>query len=417
MTLPFMKRLYLVMRTRIFVPLMAAALWTSALAIWAPPDLNAPIERLLSNAQAASKANPGSAYPVYLQGRLHSLAFARGPGSLSVYSKYSDKKPFSFPSHDTVQIQLPQAGKLKPEDLNHLRKSLVLYHRAVTMDGKSPIYALGRAWMHEQAIPYAGDLRSLPWLEAKPLTAKALRAEALASYRRIVRDFLAKDKAIEPAMMGVPDLFASQEAAERIIALLSTSAPKAAELREIARMKSIIKEFEAKPKAITPILVPLDRSATLGSLIDDFADVRFDLDGNGLSEVGAWVTPSAGILVWDPEEKGRITSGRQLFGPAAFWMLFPDGYSALASLDDDANGWLAGSELKGIAVWCDANGNGCSEPGEVLALSRAGVAALRTRPSAKQGGMLMAEEGVRWSDGKVSPTWDWVVQRDERRGR
>ena len=65
-----------------------------------------------------------------------------------------------------------------------------------------------------------------------------------------------------------------------------------------------------------------------------------------------------------------------------FWCFWENGYQALASLDDDGDGWLTGKELDGLAVWRDTNGNGVSEPGEVKTLSECGIAALRCRADA-----------------------------------
>jgi hypothetical protein len=120
------------------------------------------------------------------------------------------------------------------------------------------------------------------------------------------------------------------------------------------------------------------------------------------------VKPNAGILVWDPKGTGKITSGRQLFGSATFWVLYGDGYEALASLDDDRNGWLTEKELAGISVWQDRNGNGKSDPGEVRAVASLAITGIRTTPTSRAG-VLTAADGIRFRDGRTIPTFDWIA--------
>jgi hypothetical protein len=114
-------------------------------------------------------------------------------------------------------------------------------------------------------------------------------------------------------------------------------------------------------------------------------------------------------LVWDPLNKGEITSGRQLFGTATWWLLFANGYAALDALDDNRDGMLSGSELRGIGVWFDKNGNGRADPGEVQPITDFGVQAIRTRSTGSDHGMLMNTQGLTLKNGTVVPTYDWVV--------
>lgn len=164
------------------------------------------------------------------------------------------------------------------------------------------------------------------------------------------------------------------------------------------------------PNYITPIVLHLEHAQPLSELLATGSEVRFDLDGDGLAERRPWVRPDTGILVWDPEPSGAITSGRQLFGDATWWMFFRDGYAALDALDDDRNGWLALAELAGLAIWRDADGDAVSDPGEVVAVECLGIAALATRPDTIDGLAPGAREGLLLSDGRRLPTWDWVAE-------
>ena len=137
--------------------------------------------------------------------------------------------------------------------------------------------------------------------------------------------------------------------------------------------------------------------------------MTFDLDGTGRKAQWPWIKPSTGLLVWDPQNKGEITSGRQLFGTATWWLLFPNGYAALDALDDNRDGSLSGAELRGIGVWFDKNANGRSDPGEVQPVTDFGVQAIRTRSTGSDHGMPMNAQGIVLKNGAVVPTYDWVV--------
>src|SRR5258707_5359752 len=130
------------------------------------------------------------------------------------------------------------------------------------------------------------------------------------------------------------------------------------------------------PRAVTPILIPLEPNVPFEQLVNPNAHTAFDLDGSGIQRRWGWITPNAGWLVFDRDKSGRVTSGLQMFGSVTFWIFWRDGYDALSSLDDDANGRLEGRELQGISVWRDANGNGVAEPGEVLPITNWGVIAI-----------------------------------------
>jgi hypothetical protein len=92
-----------------------------------------------------------------------------------------------------------------------------------------------------------------------------------------------------------------------------------------------------------------------------------------------------------------------------FW---ENGYQALAALDDDADGELAGDELRDLAIWHDRNSNGTSDRGEVRPLSTHGIVALSCRYEESDGLMFaaMAPEGVRLADGRTRPSYDVMLR-------
>ena len=161
--------------------------------------------------------------------------------------------------------------------------------------------------------------------------------------------------------------------------------------------------------AITPIVLAVDRCRTLDELVAPDHTVLFDLDGDLVEEPWPWLRPDAGWLVWDPKHTGRITSGRQLFGSASGWFLFPDGYRVLDALDDDGSGELCGAELTGIAVWFDRDSDGVSDGGEVVPVEALGIVALATEATERVGSSLGNPCGLELADGRVLPTYDWVL--------
>ena len=158
------------------------------------------------------------------------------------------------------------------------------------------------------------------------------------------------------------------------------------------------------------------RPVSLEDLLAPETTVTFDLDGTGRDQAWPWVSEETAILVWDPEESGEITSGRQLFGSVSWWLFFDDGYRALDALDDNRDGELAGDELPGLAIWTDANSNGISDPGEVVPIAKTGIEAISCRQTDTELGMPANYSGLRMTDGRVLPTYDWVAEEvgDER---
>ena len=95
----------------------------------------------------------------------------------------------------------------------------------------------------------------------------------------------------------------------------------------------------------------------------------FDLDARGGQEQIASLAPGSGFLVFDRNGDGVANDGSELFGPTS-----GDGFSELAALDGDGNGWIdEGDAAFGqLRVWTpDASGKG-----ELATLAAAGVGAL-----------------------------------------
>ena len=137
----------------------------------------------------------------------------------------------------------------------------------------------------------------------------------------------------------------------------------------------------------------------------------FDLDGSGQGN-WEWVGPKSGILAWDPDHSGQITSGRQLFGNWTWGKRWKDGYQPLATLDENGNQHLEGTELSKLAIWQDLDSDGVSDPGEVRTLEQAGVVQIAVRADRDSEGNAMARAGftLRDASGKLveRASWDWI---------
>src|SRR5262249_43227326 len=155
---------------------------------------------------------------------------------------------------------------------------------------------------------------------------------------------------------------------------------------------------------------PLRDGLLASDLLDLRARVAFDADGTGLPQRWTWTTRDAGWLVYAPGG-AKVTSGAQLFGSVSFWGFWDHGYQALAALDDNGDGVLSGDELRGLAVWHDANGNGVCDPGEVRPLADHGIIALSCKADAgvPSGCVAWSRAGVTFRGGATRPTFDLLL--------
>lgn len=225
----------------------------------------------------------------------------------------------------------------------------------------------------------------------------------------------------QPALSNYTRLV-SGEAGIRYLEAIEAYGPRPFDQTRIKIVEASLEALKELPHQhwVTPIIFSLNAPAPLESLLAPETIVRFDLDGTGREQLWPWVSPEASILVWDPEETGEVTSGRQLFGSVTWWLFFDDGYRAMDALDDNRDGELAGDELTGLGVWTDANSNAVSDPGEVVPIAEAGIEAISCRQTDTTMGMPANLTGLRMTDGRVLPTYDWVaaeIDKPEATGR
>ena len=290
-------------------------------------------------------------------------------------------------------------------DLYDVRESVRNYIRATELDPTKTYYWLGLGWMLEQGAPYASRIGA-PWNPRSNKKQTASSAQwlnrALAAYRHAYELEMSGDSPQRYNGLAI-------EAGEYILRIqaLRKRSLTSKEKVEVRQIRHNIEKIKQRPQLVTPIILPLGRSTSLPSLLSK-KSVTFELTGNNLGKRWPWVGSDTGILVWDPQQTGRITSGRQLFGSVTWWIFWQNGYQALAALDNDADGTLTGHELEGISIWRDANGNGISDLGEVKPLSELDIVAVSTRVTQQVQGMPANLRGITRGDGTVVPSYDWT---------
>jgi hypothetical protein len=446
---------------------------------WAIRPREVPVDRLLENANRSVREHPKEAHGYYVLGRLHSMAFATGADRLQVSQSWSregqQEDPNALPRFLPWESILVRRGNRPTSSTlrDHLRESIRNYRKATELDPQQPLAWLGLGWVLEEAStleepfatpdegpsePLGGAARArvrgllvrldgarladrdaaaealareLP--AALPLLAEAAsRAEpearariakvaarywqdrALAAYRRAYELSLETDR--KQRYHGPQaNALISLDATESIRRIFRRRTLTGDELAELARIAEQTKGLPRGP-AITPLIFSIESAQPLEDLLDPSRRVRFDLAGDGRPAVWPWLRPRTALLVWDPAGTGRITSGRQLFGSVTWWVFWSHGYEPLALLDDDGDGWVAGRELAGLAVWRDRNGDGRSDPDEVIPAAQAGIARLAARPDGRYGAIPWNPRGLATTDGRLLPTYDWTPTPLERSG-
>jgi tetratricopeptide (TPR) repeat protein len=267
----------------------------------------------------------------------------------------------------------------------HLTTAIAIYEDVIARAPTQATARLGYAWSLQEA---------------------GLKDRAITAYRDAIRVAWPQENQQKSYLQGFQTI--TEEAAKYLIPLLDKDRDKA----EIAVLDGYRAELDSRKRAITPIAIPLRDGATAAEMVDDSARVLFDLDGTGIPKRWTWITPDAGWLVMDLRGRGRITSALQMFGNVTFWLFWDNGYDAMRTLDDDADGFLRGDELEGLALWRDANQNGVSDPGEVAPLAAWKITELSCRyvfDARHPDEIAFSPNGVRFEDGRTRPTFDLVM--------
>jgi len=292
------------------------------------------------------------------------------------------------------------------EVLAHAAAAVDNFERALDLDPNNGLFYLGLASLYDDYSFYTADANiPSPPRQLASLTVPRIRVTYYLAYRfSIEQDRLGP----KSGPLWTPLQLISYEAGAAYLRWAQKE-PVVADTNALAEVRTDVAKLERLPVAITPIILSTRDHTSVLDVLAPETQVSFDLDGTGRKMTWPWIKPTTGLLVWDPQNKGEITSGRQLFGTATWWLLFPNGYAALDALDDNRDGSLSGAEMRGIGVWFDKNANGRSDPGEVQPVADFGVQAIRTRSTGSDHGMPMNMHGIVLKDGTTVPTYDWIV--------
>ncbi len=361
---------------------------TSLLAIFSRPE-QTPVKRLLSNALEKFNTKTKSADDYYYLGRLYSIAFAQ---QAQVYYRV-DKEgketlAFDSPSGPNRDLTKP----LKPADIKNANEALVNYRKAIELKPADGKFHFSLGWMLDQVSHYPSSFGT---------SKNALLDQAIPEWRTAYQLALKDDLNVK----GRFGPLTSELAAESLIAALRERYGKdKAATQEITEISANLDTLRKKPMMVTPIVFTLRPDEQLNELISA-RQVTFDVGGLGDGRSWPWLQPETCLLVWDPENTGVITSGRQLFGSFTWQIFWQNGFEPLAALDNNRDGVLTGGELKGIAVWQDRNSNGISDPGEVMPVEAFGITKIAVSPDP---GTLQNNGGIYLRDGRRITTFDWT---------
>ena len=361
----------------------------AARAMYIQADLEkVPVDRLVKNLEDAVQKDAKNVKALVNLARVHAMAYAKKTDTAEVRRGREEGPWFGY---EPALVPFNEVQKTEDADKQkaaraHLDAAIDAYKKAVDLAPDDLAIRLGYAWTLDQS----GD-----------------RDAAVKGYRSVIEDGWKKEKDLTSLPLGGRTFTA--EAAGYLIPLLDKDKDK----EEIATLAERAARLNKLPRPITPIAVPLRAGLGAKDVEDRDACVAFDADGSGVKRKWTWITKDAGWLVYDPQGRGDVGSGLQLFGNVTFWLFWDTGYDALASLDDNHDGVLTGDELRGLAIWNDANGDGVCDPGEVRPLSDYGITAVSCRferdPSHPDR-IAFSPRGVTFRDGTTRPTFDVVLK-------
>ncbi|MCP5338371.1 MAG: putative Ig domain-containing protein [Pseudomonadales bacterium] len=168
-----------------------------------------------------------------------------------------------------------------------------------------------------------------------------------------------------------------------------------------------------------PLVLDLDGDGfeTVG-----LGSIHFDHDGDGVLTRTGWVGRDDALLVRDRSANGGIDTGAELFGdftPLSDGTLAANGFAALAALDTGGDGKIDANDpaFAELRLWQDANQDGSTDAGELIALADAGIASLDLAHTLRNqdlanGNQLAREGSFTRSDGTTAPMGEFGLATD-----
>jgi Tetratricopeptide repeat len=353
---------------------------------------NVPVERVVANLEQQVRERPTDVDLRVNLARVHAMAYAEKRTRIPTVSYRVGAKAivpwvdYFVPDFQQFKVKTSDDPKVTAAAGEHLTKAIARYREALEIAPAHPVAKMGLGWTLSQAGDKAGAIQVL---------------------RELVVESQSKDPRVAGVMAGFRSL--TEEAVLYLVPLLDPERDRA----EIDRLRALAAEMARRPRAITPIAVPLADRLGPEEIVDPNASVAFDLDGSALPQRWTWICPTAAWLVFDKRGTGSVTSGLQLFGSVTFWLFWRNGYDALRALDDDADGRIAGGELAGLALWHDRNADGVSDRGEVRPVVDWSIVSLSCEYEfdvSHPDEIAISPRGVTFRNGTTRPTFDLVLQ-------
>jgi len=152
--------------------------------------------------------------------------------------------------------------------------------------------------------------------------------------------------------------------------------------------------FKTKQREVRrdPLLVDLDKD---GLEIQAAQGEGVSLTGMGNTLFGEWVGKDDGVLVMDRNQNGSVDA-QDVFGDSSVTgRAAKDGFEDLAALDSNQDGIVNREDEKfaDLKVWQDKDSDGQTDAGELLTMTEAGVAGVRTASQAN-GDSTFKQEGT-----------------------
>lgn len=119
------------------------------------------------------------------------------------------------------------------------------------------------------------------------------------------------------------------------------------------------------------------------------SSVAFDLDSDGKKENMRLPAGDSGLLVYDRNHNGVADNGSELFGPQS-----GNGFSDLAKLDDDGNGWIDSGDkaFADLEVWrVDDKGQSSLQSLQQAGVGALSVSSAKTPFTIKENGQAVAQ--------------------------
>lgn len=139
------------------------------------------------------------------------------------------------------------------------------------------------------------------------------------------------------------------------------------------KMAIDIRVEHEKQKQADPLIIDLNGDGF--NLKNTDKGIMFDINGDGKKELTSWISGDDAFLALDRNLNGKIDNGKELFGDQNG---MENGFLELSKLDQDKNGILNFKDpmFSKLLLFKDINGNGETNEGELIPLSKAGISSI-----------------------------------------